>query len=95
MSLVMSNFNDNMCLVTLIRDVTNENGSFGTLYFDGLKFRTLEPVKPIINTGNYLVTFTFSPRFSTKQPYCNFNGVPLVNGVVYHNKMNLGIMAQR
>lgn len=87
----MSNFNDNMCLVTLTRDVTNDYGTFGTLYFDGLSFRTLEPVKPIINTGNYLLTFTFSPRFSSKQPYSKFNGVPLVNGVRGHEGIRIHV----
>lgn len=87
----MSNFNDNLCVVTLTRDVTNQNGTFGTLYFDGLKFRTLEPVKPIITTGNYLLTFTFSPRFSSKQPYCNFKGVPLVNGVKGHEGIRIHV----
>lgn len=87
----MLNFNDNMCLVTLTRDVTNNYGTFGILYFDGLKLLTLEPVKPIINLGNYLLTFTFSPRFSSKQPYCKFNGVPLVNGVSGHEGVRIHV----
>ncbi len=91
MCLVMSNFNDNMCIVTLTRDVTNDYGTFGILCFDGLKFCTLEPVKPIINKGNYLVTFTFSPRFSSKQPYCKFEGVPLVNGVKGHGGLRIHV----
>lgn len=87
----MSNFNDNMCLVTLTRDTTDCNGTFGILDFDGLRFHTLEPVRPIIPKGHYLLTFTYSPRFSSKSPYDKYNGVPLINGVKGHEGIRIHI----
>ncbi len=87
----MSNFNDNLCLVTLTRDVANENGTFGILEFDGLRFYTLEPINPVISEGHYLLTFTYSPRFSLKPPYAKFFGVPLVNGVKCHEGIRIHV----
>ncbi len=91
MCLVMSNFNDNMCIVTLCRDTSNIYGTFGMLDFDGLKFHTLEPQRVIIPKGHYLLSFTFSPRFSSKQPYSKFYGVPLINGVKGHEGLRIHV----
>lgn len=87
----MSNFNDNMCVVTLQRVTTNNNGTFGILHFDGLKFHTLEPQRVIIPKGHYLITFTYSPRFSSKAPYHKYNGVPLINGVKGHDGLRIHV----
>lgn len=75
-------FDNNLCELFLNRIISNKYGTFGKLDFDGLMFSTLEPRLPAIPEGSYLVTFTYSPRFSEKIPYKEYNGlVPLVNGV--------------
>lgn len=73
----MSNFN----LINLVRSDSSKYGTFGTLSFDGIVLSTLEPVTPSIPPGDYLVTCTYSPKFSGKYPYNKYNGVPLINGV--------------
>lgn len=87
----MTDFSNNMCVVTLTRKVSNCYGTFGTLDFDGLKFATLEPLKPVIPKGDYLLTFTYSPRFSEKIPYKDFIGVPFVNGVKGHDGIRIHV----
>lgn len=41
---------------------------------------TLEPVSPSLVEGQYILKFTYSPKFSSKEPYKNlFNGnVPII-----------------
>lgn len=73
----MSNLN----IIKLVRSESTKYGTFGRLNFDGLELFTLEPVKPAIPSGDYLVTFTYSPKFSNKYPYNKYVGVPLINGV--------------
>lgn len=87
----MTDFNNNLCVVTLTRNVSNCYGTFGTLDFDGLHFATLEPSRPVIPQGDYLITFTYSPRFSEKIPYKDYNGVPLVNGVKGHDGIRIHV----
>lgn len=73
----MSNLN----IINLVRSESTKYGTFGTLSFDGIELSTLEPVKPLIPFGDYIVTCTYSPKFSGKHPYNKYNGVPLINGV--------------
>lgn len=87
----MTDFSNNMCVVTLTRKVSNCYGTFGALEFDGLNFATLEPIMPIIPKGDYLLTFTYSPRFSLKIPYKDYNGVPLINGVKGHDGVRIHV----
>ncbi len=86
------NYDDNMCVVTLVRSHSSKYGTFGTLNWDGLELKTLEPVKPIIPAGHYWVSFTYSPKFGQKIPYREFNGrVPLVNGVFGHDGIRIHV----
>lgn len=88
----MANFNNNLFYVTLVRHKSNSYGTFGELTIDGLIFSTLEPIRPIIPVGCYLITFTYSPRFGNKIPYNEFNGqVPLVNGVKGHEGIRIHV----
>lgn len=85
-------YENNLCEVFLTRKVSNNYGTFGTFDFDGLKFSTLEPCKPIIPEGSYLLTFTYSPRFSEKIPYKEYKGlVPLINGVSGHEGIRIHV----
>lgn len=87
-----SDFSNNMCEVVLSRTISNKYGTFGHLDFDGLKLSTLEPLRPIIPCGSYLLTFTYSPRFSEKIPYKEFKGlVPLINGVLGHEGIRMHV----
>lgn len=86
------NYDDNLCVVTLTRTHSSKYGTFGTLDWDGLKLKTLEPVRPVIPAGHYLVTLTFSPKFGNKIPYKQYNGqVPLVNGVYGHAGLRIHV----
>lgn len=87
----MIDYSNNMCVVTLTRKDYSCYGTFGILEFDGLVFCTLEPLKPLIPEGDYLLTFTYSPRFSEKTPYKDYNGVPLVNGVKGHDGIRIHV----
>ncbi len=89
---MVSAFNNNLCDIFLNRTVSNKYGTFGTLDFDGLKLSTLEPSRPLISAGSYLVTFTYSPRFGEKIPYKEYKGlVPLVNGVKGHEGIRIHV----
>ncbi len=83
----MSNLN----YINLTRSNSSKYGTFGTLSLDGIKMSTLEPVVPVIPTGDYLVTITYSPKFSNKKPYDKYEGVPLVNGVSGHEGIRIHI----
>ncbi len=85
-------YENNFCEVLLARKVSNKYGTFGTLDFDGLSLSTLEPYRPIIPQGSYLLTFTYSPRFGEKSPYREYKGlVPLVNGVSGHEGIRIHV----
>lgn len=83
----MSNLN----YINLTRNHSTKYGTFGTLTIDGIKMSTLEPAIPIIPLGDYIVTCTYSPKFSAKSPYDKYEGVPLVNGVVGHEGIRIHI----
>lgn len=83
----MSNLN----IITLTRSNSTKYGTFGTLSLDGIKMSTLEPVIPVIPTGDYLVICTYSPKFSAKSPYDKYDGVPLVTGVQGHEGLRIHI----
>lgn len=88
----MADYSNNMCIIPMIRRISNNFGTFGELYWDGLVFQTLEPKKPIIPLGSYLVNLTYSPRFSCRSPYNKFNGlVPLVCGVADHDGIRIHV----
>lgn len=83
----MSNLNT----INLYRSKSTKYGTFGTLMLDGIHLSTLEPVNPIVPIGDYLVTCTYSPKFSNKSPYDKYDGVPLLNGVPGHEGIRLHI----
>lgn len=82
---------DNLCIIDLYRNDSNSYGTFGKLHINGSEFHTLEPIRPLIPVGHYLVTLTYSPRFSNKFPYKNYQGVPLINGVFGHSGIRIHI----
>lgn len=85
-------YDNNLCEIYLNRTISNKYGTFGKLDFDGLMLSTLEPLRPLIPVGSYLVTFTYSPRFSEKTPYKEYKGlVPLVNGVKGHEGIRIHV----
>lgn len=89
---MITSYDNNLCDIFLNRTVSNKYGTFGTLDFDGLKLSTLEPLIPLIPAGCYLVSFTYSPRFSEKIPYKEYKGlVPLVNGVPGHEGIRIHV----
>lgn len=65
----------------------------GELMFDTTKLQTLEPAKPIIPDGTYLLDFTYSPIFSKKYPYTVVLGgkVPLITGVIGHTGVRIHV----
>lgn len=83
----MSNLN----YIYLTRSKSSKYGTFGTLSLDGIEMSTLEPVTPVIPTGDYLVACTYSPKFSSKTPYDKYDGVPLVTGVFGHEGIRIHI----
>lgn len=82
---------NNLKIINLTRTVSTKYGTFGHLDFDGVKLATLEPQRSLIPAGDYLLTFTYSPRFSGKSPYNKFAGVPLVNGVPNHEGIRIHV----
>ena len=67
--------------VQLRRFFRKNESVFGMLQFEDFSLFTMENFMKIIPTGTYKVTFTYSPKFSKKYPYCEYKGVPLLNNV--------------
>lgn len=89
---MIDSFLNNMCEIVLTRTCSNKYGTFGSLDFDGLSLSTLEPTRPVVSCGSYLLTFTYSPRFSEKIPYKEYKGlVPLINGVKDHEGIRIHV----
>lgn len=85
-------YDNNLCDIYLNRTISNNYGTFGKIDFDGLILSTLEPSRPVIPVGSYLLTFTYSPRFGEKIPYKEYKGlVPLVNGVRGHEGIRIHV----
>lgn len=74
-----------MQTLKLYRHASHSYGTFGTLHVpfghSFVTFDTLEPRKPIINTGTYPVTLTYSPKFG--------RNLPLINNVVGHSGVRI------
>ena len=83
----------NECPLIVQRFNRTKNGTLSRVYFDGLQFVGLEPYDFIVPEGNYLLTLTYSPRFSSKYPYNKVhNGlVPLINGVSGHSGIRIHV----
>lgn len=65
----------------------------GEITFSTYKFQTLEPSKPIIPCGAYLLRPTYSPSFSSKYPYNKVldSKVPEVVGVAGHSGVRIHV----
>lgn len=82
----MNNKYKNDCPIVVQRFSHDSVCTLSRIYFDDMVFYGLEPAQPIVEDGNYLLTFTHSPRFSGKYPYnkLHTSKVPLINGVAGH-----------
>lgn len=65
----------------------------GELMIGTTKLQTLEPSKPVIPDGKYLINFSYSPTFSKKYPYTVVLGskVPEVIGVTGHSGLRIHV----
>lgn len=65
----------------------------GELMIGSTKLQTLEPTKPIIPDGTYLIRLSYSPTFSKKYPYTVVLGgkVPEIIGVQGHSGLRLHV----
>lgn len=83
----------NLCTVSLHRKTSNSICTRGELTLYTSKFQTLEPSKPIIPCGAYLLRPTYSPSFSSKYPYSSVLGskVPEVIGVYGHSGVRIHV----
>lgn len=87
------NYYKNICNITVERFSQDSVCTLSRIYFDDMVFYGLEPSKPMVDDGSYLLTLTFSPRFSGKSPYNNYHKmqVPLINGVNGHTGVRIHI----
>lgn len=71
----------------------SKDGTLSRIIFDDMQFVGLEPYDYIVPAGNYLLTLTHSPRFSSKYPYnkVHKSQVPLVNGVPGHSGVRIHV----
>lgn len=83
----------NECPLIVQRFNRTKNGTLSRIYFDDMQFVGLEPYDFIVPEGNYLLTLTHSPRFSSKYPYNKVHSglVPLVNGVQGHSGVRIHV----
>ena len=89
----------NLCPILVERFSQDSVCTLSRIYFDDMVFYGLEPAKPIVEDGRYLLTLTHSPRFSGKYPYnkyhdSNLSGMALGRKVI--TKLSLiaiGIMS--
>lgn len=83
----------NLCTVVLHRFPSNSVCTRGELTLYTSKFQTLEPSKPIIPCGAYLLRPTYSPAFSSKYPYNKVldSKVPEVVGVTGHTGVRIHV----
>lgn len=83
----------NLCTVVLHRFSSNKVCTRGELTLYNSKFQTLEPSKPIIPCGAYLLRPTHSRAFSSKYPYNKVldSKVPEVVGVTGHSGVRIHV----
>lgn len=83
----------NLCTVVLRRFSSNIFCTRGEITLYTSKFQTLEPSKPIIPCGAYLLRPTYSPTFSAKYPYNKVldSKVPEVVGVTGHSGVRIHV----
>lgn len=83
----------NLCPIVVERNSRSKDGTLSRILFDGQYFVGLEPYNYIVPSGNYLLTLTHSPRFSSKYPYNKVHNaqVPLINGVPGHSGVRIHV----
>lgn len=83
----------NLCPILVERFSQDSVCTLSRIYFDDMVFYGLEPAKPIVEDGRYLLTLTHSPRFSGKYPYNKYHDskVPLINGVSGHTGIRIHV----
>lgn len=83
----------NLCTIVLHRFKSNSVCTRGEIILGSSKFQTLEPSKPIIPYGAYLLRPTYSPSFSSKYPYNSLldKKVPEVLGVTGHSGVRIHV----
>lgn len=83
----------NICIITVERFSQDSVCTLSRIYFDDMIFYGLEPSKPIIEDGSYLLMLTHSPRFSEKSPYnkVHHSQVPLIKGVKGHTGVRIHV----
>lgn len=89
----MINKYNNDCPIVVQRFSQDSVCTLSRIYFDDMVFYGLEPAKPIVEDGNYLLTLTHSPRFSGLYPYKGIHNslVPLIKGVSGHSGVRIHV----
>lgn len=84
---------NNECEILMRRFSQNSVCTRGELMIGSTKFQTLEPSKPIIPDGKYLINLSYSPTFSKKYPYSVVLGgkVPEVIGIKDHSGLRIHV----
>lgn len=83
----------NECQILMRRFASSSLCTRGELMIGTTKLQTLEPAKPIIPDGTYLINLSYSPTFSNKYPYTVVLGgkVPEVVGVPGHSGLRIHV----
>lgn len=83
----------NLCTIVMHRFKSNSVCTRGEIILGSSKFQTLEPSKPIIPFGAYLLRATYSPSFSSKYPYNTLldKKVPEIIGVTGHSGVRIHV----
>lgn len=83
----------NLCPIIVERFIHSSICTISRISFDAMTFYGLEPSNFIVPEGEYLLTLTNSPRFSSKYPYNKLfdSKVPLVNGVINHSGVRIHV----
>ena len=84
---------NNDCPIIVERFSHTSVCTLSRIYFGNMIYYGLEPSNFIVPEGNYLLTITYSPRFSSKSPYNTVHDskVPLVNGVKGHTGIRIHV----
>lgn len=84
---------NNQCEILMRRFSSNSVCTRGELMIGSTKLQTLEPSKPIIPDGTYLIRLSYSPTFSKKYPYTVVLGgkVPEIIGIEGHSGLRIHV----
>ena len=84
---------NNQCEILMRRFSSNSVCTRGDLMIGTTKLQTLEPAKPIIPDGSYLIRLSYSPTFSKMYPYTVVLGgkVPEIIGINGHSGLRIHV----